>query len=56
MSAMRAEAAPRGAASRILRAWDLVEETLVGVLGHHALLNGLWQVVRRNHITGRTIS
>jgi C4-dicarboxylate transporter DctQ subunit len=56
MSAMRAEAAPRGAASRISRAWDLVEETLVGLLGFLALLIGVWQVVGRYLVPGRSIS
>ncbi len=43
-------------APRILKAWDLVEETLVGLLGLLALLIGVWGVVSRYFVPGRSIS
>lgn len=53
---MQAEAAPRRAASRILVVWDLIEETLVGLLGLLALAIGVWQVAGRYLVPGRSIS
>ena len=53
---MQAETAPRRTPSRILALWDLVEETLVGLLGLLALGIGVWQVLGRYVVPGRSIS
>ncbi|MBV8962955.1 MAG: TRAP transporter small permease [Hyphomicrobiales bacterium] len=42
--------------SRIFTAWDLVEETLVGLLGLLALLIGVWGVLSRYFVPARSIS
>jgi C4-dicarboxylate transporter DctQ subunit len=56
MSATRAEAPPAGPASRVLKIWDLVEQTLVGLLGFCALVIGVWQVISRYIVPARSIS
>ncbi|MBV9113011.1 MAG: TRAP transporter small permease [Hyphomicrobiales bacterium] len=53
---MRAEAGPPRPLSRIFTAWDLVEETLVGLLGLLALLIGVWGVLSRYFVPARSIS
>jgi C4-dicarboxylate transporter DctQ subunit len=53
---MRADALTAGPASRALRIWDILEQTLVGLLGLCALVIGVWQVISRYFIPTRSIS
>ncbi|MBV8447168.1 MAG: TRAP transporter small permease [Hyphomicrobiales bacterium] len=53
---MRAEDASSRPVWRISRAWDLVEETVVGVLGLLGLSIGVWQVIGRYLVPGKSIS